>query len=174
MLGLAAFSRSLAGPALLAMGLGLSACTVTPLYSTTPSGSTLQAELAAISVLPVSDRVSQIVRNELVFVFTGGGLPAEPIYELSLAASAGGGGLSIVAPGNVASTIVRVTVRYTLVELATGSAIHTGTVSAETRFQQSNQAFANLRARSEAEERAAVAAADLARVEISSALAVRP
>ena len=174
MFGLAATSRKLAGPVLLAIGLGLSACTITPLYSAAPSGSTLQAELAAVSVLPVGDRMSQVVRNELIFVFTGGGLPAPPIYELSIVAVAGGGGLNITAPGNVASTIVSVTVRYSLVEIAKAGVVESGVVRAETRFQQSNQAFANLRARSDAEERAAIAAADLVRLEVSSALAVRP
>jgi LPS-assembly lipoprotein len=158
-------------PALLAAGLGLSACTITPLYSTAPMGSPLQQELAAISILPVTDRTSQIVRNELSFLFTGGGEAAEPKYELSVRGTTGGGGLNITAPGNVASSIVTVTVRYTLINLDTGEVIKNGTASAETRYQVSNQAFANLRAREDAEEKAAIAAAETVRVQISAALA---
>lgn len=171
MIALAALSRKLAGPALLILAVTLSACTVRPLYSTTASGAPLQVELASISVLPVDDRLSQIARNELVFAFGNGASPANPAYELSLVANAAGGGLNITAPGNEASTIVRVTIRYTLMDIATGEVIRNGTASAETRYQRSNSAFANERARQDAEERAAIAAADTVRLQISAALA---
>lgn len=168
---LAAATRKLTVPALMAVGFALSACTIQPLYSAAPQGVPLQQELAAISILPVNDRTAQIVRNELLFAFTGGGASAAPRYELSISASTGGGGLNITAPGNVASTVVAVTVRYSLVDIATGAVIENGSASAETRFQQSNQAFANVRARTDAEDRAATAAADQVRVRISAALA---
>jgi len=170
-MAIAAASRRLLGPAVLAAGLSLSACTITPLYSPTTSGAPLQSELAAISIPPVTDRTSQIVRNELLFAFTGGGDAAAPRYELSLRASAGGGGLNITAPGNVASSIVRVTVNYTLIDIATGAVIADSSASAETRYEVSNQAFANLRAETNAEERAAIAAAETVRLQISAALA---
>ncbi len=66
MIALAALARRLAGPTLLALAVTLSACTVKPLYSTTASGTPLQAELASVSVLPVDDHLSQIARNELM------------------------------------------------------------------------------------------------------------
>lgn len=163
--------RTLVGPLLLTAGLALSACTVTPLYSAAPSGVPLQSELAAVSIPPVTDRTSQIVRNELLFAFTGGGAAAPPRYELSIRASAGGGGLNITAPGNVASSIVTVTVRYTLIDIATGDVIENSSARGETRYQVSNQAFANLRAKANAEERAAIAAAETVRLQISLALA---
>jgi LPS-assembly lipoprotein len=163
----------LAGPILVALALGISACTVRPLYSTTAAGTPLQAELAAISILPAGDRLTQIVRNELTLAFGGG--TAFPLYEMSVVASGGGGtGLNVTAPGNVASTVVAVTVRFTLIEIATGDVVEVGTVTAETRFERSNQAFTNLRAREDAQQRAAIAAADMVRLEVSAALAARP
>ncbi len=171
MIALATLTRRLAGPALIALVVTLSACTVRPLYSTTASGAPLQAELASISVLPVDDRLSQIARNELVFAFGNGATPANPAYELSIVASAGGGGLNITAPGNEASTIVSVSIRYTLMDIATGEVIRSGSASAETRYQASNSAFANVRAREDAQERATIAAADTVRLQISAALA---
>jgi len=149
--------------------IGLSACTVTPLYSAAPDGTTMQAELAAISVLPAANRLTQIVRNELVFAFGGGAEPEAPIYELSLSASSGSG--PDVPGTNVPLTRLAVTVRYTLIELGSGAVIASGTASVETSFQLSNQGFANLRAREDAEARAAVAAADRVRLAIISALA---
>ena len=170
MFALAASSRRLAGPIVLALAAGLSACTVQPLYSTTVSGAALTTELAAISILPASDRLTQIVRNELLFAFASG---ATPRYELSLSADASGGGVNVTAPGNIASSIVQVTVRYTLLDIASGEVIESGSSMAETRYQLSNQAFANLRSKEDAEQRAAIAAAEMVRLEIASALAVR-
>ncbi len=174
MFALATAPRRLVGPILLALAVGLSACTIQPLYSTTAAGTSLQSELAQISVLPVDDRLSQIVRNELTFDFSNGAAVANPAYEMSVVATAGGGGLNVTAPGNTASSIVRVTVRYTLMEIATGTVIKSGSASAETRYQQSNSAFANLQAREDAQQRAAIAASDLVRLQISGALATRP
>ncbi len=90
---------------------------------------------------------------------------------MSLVANAGGGNLNITAPGNEASTIVSVTIRYTLMDIASGHVVRSGSASAETRYQQSNSAFANVRARENAQERAAIAAADTVRLQISAALA---
>lgn len=165
------YPRSI-GVAAILLGFLLSACTVQPLYGPTASGTELNSELAAISVLPADDRLSQIARNELMFAFNGGRDPAFPVYVLSVTASSEGSGLNITAPGNIASSIVRVTLRYTLLDAATGDVIDNGAVTAETRYQRSNQAFANLRSREDAEERAAIAAAEMARLRIASAIAV--
>lgn len=165
--------RTLLAPAVITLALGLSACTVTPLYSSAPAGTTLQAELAAISVLPASDRLTQIARRELNFAFTGGNEPVAPLYELSLQADVGGGGLNPTAPGNVGTTALSVSLRFTLVEIATGQVIETGRPRAYTRYQGTNQASADMLARRDAEERATIEAAEMVRLQIASALAVR-
>ena len=157
----------------LAAAMALSGCTATPLYSGGPAAAGVRADLAAISVLPAADRVGQLVRNELVFAFTGGSLPATPIYELSLAVTASGGDPNLAGATQL-SAGVTLTVRYTLVEIASGAAIDGGTVSVETRYTRSNSAFANVRAERDAEERAAVEAARQLALDIAAALAARP
>jgi hypothetical protein len=68
---------------------------------------------------------------------------------------------------------VTVTVRYTLREIESGEVVANGSTSATTNYQTSNQAFANLRAREDAEARAASAAAETVRVEVAGVLAAR-
>lgn len=166
--------RRLAGPIALAFGLVLAGCTVQPLYGPQLDGTTLRVDLSAISILPAETRIDQIVRNELLFAFTGGGPAGAPLYELSLSASPGGGSFDVTAPGNEPSSGASVTVRFSLVEIGTGQIIAQGSRRAETRYTRSNSEFANVRASEDAQQRAAVAAADLVRIAIESAMAARP
>ncbi len=62
-----------------------------PLYSTpspTVTGSVndnIRSKLASISINQPGDRVTQEVRNNLIFLFAGGaGEPASPVYSLQL------------------------------------------------------------------------------------------
>ena len=114
----ASAARRRLSTALVLLGLAvLPACTVTPLYSTADNGNAVQAELAAISILPATDRLTQIARNELVFAFgSGQGVPAR--YELSLQAASGSG--PDVPGANIPLTRLTVTIRYSLVELEVG------------------------------------------------------
>ncbi len=168
----AAALRRMAGPILLGVCLLLAACTVTPLYAPGPGGETLRAELAAISILPVDNRVGQIIRNELRFAFTGGSAPTAERYELSISASPGGGGFNVTAPGNEPTDGVSVTATFVLVDILTQERVTRGTVRAETRYTRSNQAFANVRAEEGAQELAALEAAEQILRLISIALGV--
>jgi LPS-assembly lipoprotein len=156
----------------LAAILALSGCTATPLYGGGAAPAGVRADLAAIRVLPAADRVGQLVRNELVFAFTGGGLPATPLYELSLSVTASGGDPNLGAAAELSGGVI-VTVRYTLVEIAGGATIDGGTLSVATRYTRSNSAFANVRAEQDAEQRAAIEAARQVALDIAAALAAR-
>ncbi len=160
--------RALA-PALLALALG--ACTMQPLYGPAPSGNAVVAELAAISIPPVGDRVGQQLRNDLIFAFTGGSGAASPLYELRFSTAVTEQGLGIDPAGTSPVYAVRLLVRYTLVNLATNKPVTTGTALGVADYDRSNQAFANVRARRDAEDRAAASAADQMRLAISATLA---
>jgi LPS-assembly lipoprotein len=162
----------LGGAVLIAAAVALSACTVTPLYGEGPAGESIRADLAAISVLPAADRTDQLVRNELIFAFTGGSAPAAPRYELSLDATMSGGGLNLANPTELSATVT-VTVRYSLVELATAAVLGTASLSVSTRYIRSNSAFANVRADQDAEQRAAVEVARQLARDIAAILATR-
>ena len=71
--------------------VALAGCTVQPLYGNSAPGApgqTVRADLASVAVAPVSERVSQEVRNHLIFILSGGaGEPAAPQYTARLSVS---------------------------------------------------------------------------------------
>lgn len=164
--------RRLGGLTILVAGaLALAACQAVPLYGSNAAQpqAAIRGELAAIAIPPVGDRLSQIVRNELLFNVSGGGVPAAPRYELSLSASASVGGFGVGI-----NQVATVAVVYSLADIATGQVAASGRVSASAEFEALNQAFANLSAQQDAEERAARAAAEIVWQELSLALSSRP
>lgn len=151
----------------------VASCTVSPVYGPTATGAPLTAELAAIDIEPVGDRISQEVRNNLVFAFTGGGPAAPPRYHLDLTITASDTSLGITRVGIPQSRSVNITVSYNLVEFGTDRIVARGTARGIASYDETNQAFANSRARIDAENRAAKSAAEDVRLQIAAALAGR-
>ena len=85
--------------------------------------------------------------------------------------SVDGDGLNVTAPGNERTAIVSLTTSYSLAVIGTGEVVASGVVRTQTRFTQSNQAFAGVRAREDAIERAAVEGAELVALRLRAALA---
>ena len=86
--------RLLLSVCVLGMALIAGGCQVRPLYSTpspTVTGSVndnIRSKLASISINQPGDRVTQEVRNNLIFLFGGGaGEPTSPVYSLQLGIS---------------------------------------------------------------------------------------
>ena len=146
---------------LLAVALmALSACTVQPLYGTAPSGGPVKAAISRISVEPVSDRVAQVIRNKLIFDMTGGGLAPDPLYTMKLNVTTKQVGLGItnIESSPVYSVIVAAT--YTITRIDTGDVVLKSTARGDASFNRVNQVYANSRAKIDAENRAAEAAAE--------------
>lgn len=102
------------------LGLGLSACQVRPLYSsTTASGQMLATELSSVEIAPADNRIEQEIRNKLIFAFTGGGLPEAPAYKLVLDTETRSDDLTIESGTGLAKTTrVSMTATYTLIKLS--------------------------------------------------------
>nr|WP_321461640.1 LPS assembly lipoprotein LptE [uncultured Cohaesibacter sp.] len=141
----------------LGLGLGLSACQVRPLYSsTTPTGQTLAAELSTVEIEPAENRIEQEIRNNLVFAFTGGGLPSAPAYKLLLDTKTSSDDLAIESGSGLAKTTrVSMTATYKLIKLADKSVATEGSSFFTAEFARSTQRFANDRAKLDAQNRAA-------------------
>ncbi|MEJ1159774.1 LPS assembly lipoprotein LptE [Prosthecomicrobium sp. N25] len=166
--------RRLAGPAaLLAAALALGACSdIRPLYGTTAAGDTTVARLASIDLKLVDSRVSQRVRNELVFAFYGGGEPAKPAYRLDLRVTDSSIPVGIERTESTpAAYLVQLNASFTLVDLASGTTILTGNSFANASYDFSQQRFANVRAQRDAENRAATQIAADIRTKIAAWLA---
>ena len=151
-----------AATVLLLAALGLSACTVRPLYAPTATEAGPQADLPAIAVdVPVS-REEQAFRNALLFALRGGGAGAAPRYGLSYRLTVGEQEILVERDtGTPNAYQLTGSVSFLLKENATGASLFGAHVNAIDSYTRSSQNFANIRARRDAEDRLAKALAEL-------------
>lgn len=167
--GLSRLARMLAGVALLG---ALAGCQVRPLYST-ESGT--EGKLASISISEASGRVEQQVRNDLIFLFSGGaGETQNAVYHLEMGVTTKTAGvLNDVKTDTARSGRVTVTADYNLTRAESGETLASGKRSAVAMVDFPAQEFAKLRAIRDAENRGARELAELIRADVASALARR-
>ncbi|ENR68017.1 LPS assembly lipoprotein LptE [Brucella abortus] len=149
----------------------IAGCSVQPLYSSNHGAGSaiggsvtpdMRTKLASIAIDPAGDIFGQEVRNELIFLFSGGaGEPANPAYRLSLGLSTN----TIAAvsvdigdqtdrTGRPSAGIVKATSNFVLRD-KDGKPLATGSRMVAASFDRPRQEFANLRAERDARERAA-------------------
>lgn len=155
-------SRS--GALLLALALiapGLAACgaDVHPLYgSFGGTGSETVTFMRHVDIAAISGRVGQQVRNELVFGFYGGaGEPLSPRrWQLDITVSSTENSVGVERSRNLPSAYIEhLTATWTLTENATGKTVTSGVSFAQAAYDYSEQRFADVRAKRDAENRAA-------------------
>jgi LPS-assembly lipoprotein len=156
-----------------------SACTVRPLYSeaalATAAAPANTAGLRSISISPVDTRYGQQLRNDLIFLLNGGaGQPTDPKYRMALTATVLVINEAVVQVDNedrpTAATL-QMTGSYVLTDLTTGNEAARGSRVIPASYDQPSQEFANLRARLDAENRAARELAELLRLDVAQKLA---
>jgi len=156
---------------LLALGAMLvSACTVQPVYGPTAGGSTVQATLAKISIDAVDDRVAQVVRNKLIFQMTGGAGGDDAVYRMKLSVSYREVALGITTIDSAPTYSVTVTASYEVTRIDTGASVVKGTSHGSASYNRVNQAFANTRAKRDAEDRAAATVANDIAIRVAAAM----
>ncbi|MBT9290867.1 LPS assembly lipoprotein LptE [Prosthecodimorpha staleyi] len=144
------------------LGLGaavplLAACSnVRPLYGSLDGTGGPAAKMTHIDLALADSRVSQRVRNELIFAFYGGGEPEKPAYRLNLRITDSSLPLGIERLETTPSAyLVQLNASFVLVDMASDKTILTGTSFANVSYDFSQQRFANVRAQRDAENRAA-------------------
>ncbi len=183
---LGANSRSRRAARLLAVGLGLAGlalpgCTARPLYAsadvTSGAGSSAYAPTARlaslrgrIAVSQANSRTDQLVRNALLSRLNQGARVAQPLYEVRLAISGDETGIALEPNGQLSSSLYHLTGTYTLVKLAGGATIATGTRTETVPFDRTSQLFQAQRALLNARQLAADSLA--ARLEVPIAIAL--
>lgn len=157
--------------AFVAAASALQGCQVRPLYADGPKSP--QPKLASIAIDPVGSRVAQQVRNHLIFLLDRGGAePANPAYSLALNVSEAPVGFFINAAGDAPTAgKMKVTAAYALKDSKTGKVLKTGTRTAVAGYDLPPQEFTKIRAQRDAENRAAVAAAELVDSDLAGFLA---
>ena len=138
-------------PALSACGSG----GFQPLYGASASGAPMSERMAQVDFAPIPGRVGQRIRNELIFEGTGGGNPLPPTHRLE-----------VVIRENITSTLVRidgealgqiysVEANFQLVDTKAKKVVFKGTSHARAGFERFEAIYSNVRAREDAENRAA-------------------
>lgn len=161
--------------AALAAGALAGGCQVRPLYATAPIGGTDATTVEAMKRIAIevqTDRVGQVLMNELIFAFRGGAELVSPTYLLKLIVTEQKTELAISERETVpAANLIALTVTYTLTEKASGHVVVSDTAYDTASYDFSSQRFANLRAERDAEDRAAKTIAQVIRLRVASALA---
>lgn len=157
--------------------LALAGCTSTgirPLYGGTAGGETVST-LRQIQVVSPG-RIGQQVRNDLVFAFSGGaGEPDRPRWRLDVTTTNVDTAVGLDRYTNIAAAhLGQVSADWVLTEIATGRTLANGTSFANASYDYSQQRFADLRAKRDAENRAAGAIALDIRTKIAVWFAEHP
>lgn len=148
---------------LLCLPIALAACGFQPVYGTGGSGSTLQnnvevSELTDVDGYLVVRRLEQRLGRTTV-----------PVYRLSLSVTARREGLAVNSESNINRFNLIGKANYTLVELATGQVITSGTVDNFTGSSATGTTVATLAAERNARERLMTILADQIVVRLQSA-----
>jgi len=156
----------------LLLGLTLSACGsdgFRPLYGTTASGVGLEEKMAQVQIAPIPSRVGQRIRNELIFQYTGGGTPPPPLYTLEIAITESVTSTLVQSTGESLSQIYNLNASFRLVSIKDKQVVFQGTSQGRAGFERFTSIYSNVRAREDAENRAAKTIAE----EIKGRLAAR-
>lgn len=150
----------------------LSGCGYAPLYGSAfagPQGSVAE-QLRAVDVALVPGRVGQAIRNQLIFDETGGREPAPPKYRLEIAMRESVQATLVNVQGTAAANLYQLNADFKLINLADKKVLLDAKSGAQAQFQQETSTFANVRARRDAEDRAARVVADSIRTQVAAFL----
>jgi LPS-assembly lipoprotein len=144
-----------------------------PMYAPTASGVGVQERLKTVDVTPIPSRVGQRIRNELIFQNTGGGLPEKPEFRLDITIREALGSTLVKNSGEALSQIYTLDATFRLVRLSDKKVVMEGTSHGRAGFERFQQIYANVRAREDAENRAASTIADDIRTRLAAVLSSR-
>lgn len=153
----------------LALLLVLASCQVRPLYNS--EGQT-SAGLGAIAFSEPRNRVEQVVRNQLVFLTSGGaGEPVKADYSVNLEVGSSATQVLLIDSSDTPRAM-QVTARgtYSITRNSDNQVLKSATRSATAQMDYSIQEFASARALRDAEDRAAKELAELIRADIAGVL----
>lgn len=140
-----------------AAGLLVGACGFQPVYRTAPGQTPVRAQLTGVYIEDAPDRPTQVLRNELLFLFgQNASTPREGSTHTLKMTTRGYTQKSIVSrTGYTTARIYVLEVSYSLIDNATKQAVVDSRTSAQSAFDILDQQYANIRAERDAENRAA-------------------
>jgi LPS-assembly lipoprotein len=159
---------SLVAAMLIAAAVSLTACGFQPLYGTTAGGSRLGAVMAGVEVTPIPGRVGQKLRNELIFENTGGGEAGPTGYKLDIVIKESVLNTLVKISGDAKEQIYELDATFKLMKA--GKVILEGKATSRASYERVETIFSNVRARVDAENRAARTVAESIKVRLAAYL----
>lgn len=150
--------RSVTWGAIVLAGMLVAGCGGTgfqPLHGATASGNDLASTLASVDINPIPGRVGQQLRNELLFQARGGQGAAGSDYELQIAIRESVRRIIVQQDGDSQGETYRITSEFKLINSADKTVVLKGNNHAQAAYRKFDSIYANLRARRDAENRAA-------------------
>ena len=127
-----------------------------PMYgSQSLGGSNVSEKLAQVDIAPIPGRVGQRIRNELIFETTGGGNPLPPAFRLEVAVRETLAQTLVKPTGESGGGVYNLDANFRLIRLSDKKVVLTGTSYGRASFERFTSIYSNVRAREEAENRAA-------------------
>jgi len=166
-------SRMMLAVALVAPALGgCGSSGFRPLYGSAGlGGADAEAKLAQVSIATIPGKVGQQIRNELIFQSTGGaGEAQQPTMKLEVAIRESVTSALVAIDGDAASQIYNLEASFRLVRISDNSIVMSGTSYGRASFERFKSIFSNVRAREDAETRAAKVVAEDLKARLSARL----
>ncbi len=148
---------------------------IRPLYGSAGiGGAAAEQKLAAVDVGTIPSRVGQRIRNELIYQTTGGGAPAEPLYRLEVAMRESVTSTLVLVTGDARTQVYNLDASFKLIRIADKSVMLEGKSYARAGFERYSSIFSNVRAREDAENRAAKTVGEDLKSRLAAFLASTP
>lgn len=149
--------------------ISLAGCGIQPLYGTTAGGSRLAAAMAGVDITPIPGRVGQRVRNELIFENTGGSGQTGNTYKLDIVIKESLTNELVKISGDAKSQVYQLDATFKLIS-NDGRVVLEGKATSRAPYERFETIFSNVRARYDAEDRAARTVAESIKVRIAAYL----
>jgi LPS-assembly lipoprotein len=143
-----------------------------PLYGSTGlGGAAANEKLAKVAVNTIPGRVGQQIRNELIFQATGGAGEAQnPELRLEVAIRESVTSTLVMIDGDSGGQVYNVEAKFQLVRVSDKSVVLSGMSYGRASFERNKSIFSNVRAREDAEDRAAKTVAEDLKARLSAYL----
>ena len=170
-------ARRLALGLVVGSGLVIAGCSgggFQPLYGVSATGEQVRDELRHVQIATIPGRVGQRIRNELIFRTTGGGYADDPKYELRIAIRESVRSILVQVDGDARGRVYELRASYKIVDLSNNKVLTEGQGTARASYQHFKTIFSNVRAKIDAENRAADEIAKSIRVRVAAFLSAGP
>ncbi len=152
--------------------LALAGCGFQPLYGgTTAGGAKLAEVMKGVEVTPIPGRGGQKLRNELIFTNTGGGNAGQTRFRLDIVIKESVTDQLVQITGDATGQVYQLDATFKLIDQSKGDVILQGKAISRAPYNRFQEIFANVRARYDAENRAARTVSESIRTQVAAHLA---